>query len=77
LNFKTVRRVILVFVILLLFCSFTFGHQQSGPVGVEEFAAWFVDTFAGVGAKTIVLSLQQVSWQMFAAEPVESILNNV
>lgn len=38
----------------------------TGPIRMEEFAAWFVNTFIGVGTKVVALGLQQVGWQTSA-----------
>lgn len=43
----------------------------AGPVGVEEFTAWFVGAFVGVRAEVIALGLQQVGGQARGAIAIE------
>lgn len=43
----------------------------TGPVGVEEFTAWFVGALVGVRAEVVALGLQQVSGQASSAVAVE------
>src|SRR5690554_1380088 len=47
------------------------SSTSSGPVGVEELAARFVDALIGMGTKVVALGLQQVGGQAFTAVAIE------
>ena len=38
---------------------------STSPIGVEEFAAWFVGAFVSVGAKVVALCLEKVGGESF------------
>jgi len=48
-------------------CARRHHPAPSGPIGVDEFAARFVDAFVGVRAEVITLRLEQVRGQPAAA----------
>ena len=52
---------------VILMRNFDLGTIWFGPIEMEVYASWLIDTFVGVGAEIIPLSLEQVRRELFGA----------